>query len=115
MNRLNLTLFSLLAVATLSAPVYADPAAPAAPPPPAPGSNSAPHGPSPEMFQKMKARILDMQQKRIEVLQQASSCVQAATNMDQIRDCHSKEHQTMMQMRDQMKAEHQSMRKRGGN
>lgn len=114
MNRLDLTLFSLLAAATLSAPAFADPAAPAAPPA-APAVAPAPHGPSPEMFQKMKARILDMQQKRIEVLQQASSCVQAATNMDQIRDCHSKEHQTMMQMRDQMKAEHQSMRKRGGN
>jgi hypothetical protein len=70
---------------------------------------------SPEMFQKMKARILDMQQKRIQLLQQASSCVQAATNMDQMRDCHNKEHQAIMSMHDQMKADRQSMHKRGGN
>jgi hypothetical protein len=107
MNRYTVTLLSALAVATLSTAVAADPAAPAAGP--------MMHGPSPEMFQKMKARILDMQQKRIQVLQQASSCVQAATNMDQIKDCHGKEHQAMMQMHDQMQAERQSMHKRGGN
>jgi hypothetical protein len=51
----------------------------------------------------MKAMMLDAQQKRIQILQQASSCTQAASNMEQLKDCHAKEHQAMMQMADQMK------------
>ena len=96
------TAISVCTVAILSSPAFADPGMP--PPPPAGGPMPPPgHQASPEMFQKMKARMLDNQQKRIQILQQASGCIQAATAMDQLRDCHEKEHQALMQMQDQMK------------
>jgi hypothetical protein len=73
------------------------------PPPGAPMPPPSGHAPSPEMFQKMKTHLLDNQQKRIQILQQASGCMQAATAMDQLKDCHEKEHQALMQMQEQMK------------
>ena len=105
------TAVSLCAVACLSPAAFADPGTP--PPPPPAGAPMPPpgHAPSPEMFQKMKARILDNQQKRIQILQQASSCIQAAAAMDQLRDCHEKEHQELMQMQEHMKQQRMQDRK----
>lgn len=100
------TLVSMLLATCLSTAAFADPGMPPpppGPPPPADGMNPPPpppggHAPSPEMFQKLKARMLGNQQQRIQILQQATSCMQAATTMEQLKACHEKEHQALTQM-----------------
>ena len=66
-----------------------------------PSPSGGQHGPNPEKFQEMKSRMVDHLQKRIQVLQQAQSCVQAATAPDQLKKCHQQEHQAMEQMHEQ--------------
>lgn len=59
------------------------------------------HGPNPQRFQEMKSKMVDHLQKRIQVLQQAESCVQAATAPEQFKTCHQQEHQAMEQLHQQ--------------
>jgi hypothetical protein len=66
-------------------------------------------GPSPEMFQKMKAKMLENHQKRVQILQNTQSCIQAATAPDQLRSCHEQERQADEQLRQQNKQDREAM------
>ncbi|HEY8084677.1 MAG TPA: hypothetical protein VIE69_03610 [Methylophilaceae bacterium] len=118
MNKLSSLAVAVIAAACLSSTAFADPGTPPPPPPgapmlPPPGGPMPPpgHPVSPEMFQKMKARMLDNQQQRIQILQQGATCMQAATAIDQIKDCRDKEHQALTQLQDQMKQQRKQDRK----
>ncbi len=56
-----------------------------------PGSQAAPGGTgktvTPEQFQERKARILQMIEERRAKLDQAKTCIEAATNNDALRKC----------------------------
>lgn len=67
------------------------------------------HGPSPEMFQKMKEKMLENHQKRVQILQNTQSCIQAATAPDQLRTCHEQERQADEQLRQQNKQDREAM------
>lgn len=63
-----------------------------------------------EMFTKMKQMHIEGIQSRISVLQTAQSCVNAATNHDQMKACHEQEKKSMEALRDKQKAAMESMR-----
>ena len=49
----------------------------------------------PQRFDQDKARLLKFMDARIQSLQKAQSCVQAAGNRDQLRDCRRQEREAM--------------------
>jgi len=65
---------------------------------------------NPEMFQKMKSKMAENQQKQIQILQQGQSCIQAAGAPDQLRTCHQQEHEAMEQLHKQNEQERDAMR-----
>ena len=66
--------------------------------------------PNPENFEKVKAAALKDHQARIQILQNAASCVRSAGDISQLRACHQREREAQKQMREQMRAEMESMR-----
>lgn len=107
MNRLTLTttLAAMLAAACFSSAAFAEQGKP-----PGGGVGEPPRGPNPEMFQKMKTKMLENHQKRIQILQQSEPCIQAATTPGQLKACREKEHQAMEQLREQNKQDRGAMR-----
>ncbi len=107
MNRLTLTtaLTAMIAAAFLTSAAVAEPGKP-----PGGGAGEPPRGPNPEMFQKMKSKMLENHQKRIQILQQSEPCIQAAATHDQLKACHEKERQAMEQLREQNKQDRGAMR-----
>lgn len=73
-----------------------------------------PPGPTPEMFQKMKAKMLENHQKRVQILQSAESCIQAATAPDQLKSCHEQERKSEEQLRQQNRPMREMMQERQG-
>lgn len=67
-----------------------------------------------EMFTKMKQMHLEGIQGRIAVLQTAQTCVNAATNHDQMKACHEQEKKSMEALRDKQKSAMESMRPADG-
>jgi len=63
-----------------------------------------------EMFPKMKQIKVDGIQGRISVLQNALSCVNAATSHDQMRPCEEREHQAMEALQQQQKAKWEALK-----
>ena len=68
------------------------------------------HGPSPEQFQKMKSKMLENHQRRVEILQHGQSCIQAAANVEQLKTCHQQERQAHEQLRDQLEGDKKALR-----
>jgi len=60
-------------------------------------------GPNLEAF---KAEIVQEYQSRIQTLQQAVNCVQAAKDQTGLRACRQQERQALEQLRDQMRSRH---------
>jgi hypothetical protein len=69
---------------------------------------------TPEMFQKMKSAALDKHQKRIKILQDGVSCIQAATAQEQMRTCRDQERQAEEQLNPQMGRRHRHDRQEQG-
>jgi hypothetical protein len=63
-----------------------------------------------EMFTKMKQMRVDGIQGRISLLQTAATCVNAATNHDQMKACSEKEHQAMEAFHKEQKAKRESLK-----
>lgn len=63
-----------------------------------------------EMFAKMKQIKVDGMQGRLNILQTALGCVNAATNHDQMKPCEEKEHQAMEALNQQQKNKWESMK-----
>lgn len=66
-----------------------------------------------EMFTKMKQMKSEGLQARISIMQTALSCVNAATDHDQIKACSQKEHQAMKALHDQHKSKMHEMHPEG--
>jgi hypothetical protein len=107
--KLNHQIVILAAIVVASSSAFADQGK-------APSPGGQQQGPSPEMFQKMKTRMLDNHQKRIQILQQAVTCIQGAATPDQLKSCHEQEKQAHEQLEEQNKKDRESMREqhRGG-
>lgn len=58
-----------------------------------------------EMFAKMKQIKVDGMQGRISILQNALSCVNAATSHDQMKPCEEQERKAMESLQQQQKAQ----------
>ncbi|MBI2313643.1 MAG: hypothetical protein HYU77_14180 [Betaproteobacteria bacterium] len=71
-----------------------------------PGTAHRPSQPDPQKFEEYKAKALKFLDTRIQAMQRAQFCVQAATNVDQLRDCRRQEHQAMRAMREEMRKRH---------
>lgn len=67
-----------------------------------------------EMFSKMKQVTVDGIQGRITILQTALSCVNAATNHEQMKSCREQEHKAMEAHKEKQEAEREAMRPAGG-
>ncbi|MBY0576548.1 MAG: hypothetical protein K2P67_08155 [Gallionellaceae bacterium] len=67
-----------------------------------------------EMFSKMKQARVDGIQGRIAILQTALSCVNAATNHEQMKSCAQQEHQAMEALKQKQEAAREAMRPAGG-
>jgi len=67
-----------------------------------------------EIFTKMKQMHVDGIQSRIDVLQTALSCVNAATGHDQMKQCNEQEHKATEAFHDKQKVAMESMETEGG-
>jgi hypothetical protein len=95
---MNKHLFALLALAAVSSASYA-------------AGDDAKHQ---ENFSKMKQVAVDGIQGRITILQTALSCVNAATNHEQMKACREQEHKAMEAHKEKQEAERESMKPAGG-
>ena len=106
---------ALLALAFVSSPAYAtgNPTGPMGGPqqPAGPGGTAGQQ--NPEIFSKIKQLRLDGMQGRISILQTALSCVNAATNHEQMKACEQQEHQAMEAHMQQQKAKMEALRPNG--
>jgi len=59
------------------------------------------HGLSPEQFQNMKVKFIEKHQKHVAILQQGESCIQEATEPEQLKICLQQERLSEMQLREQ--------------
>lgn len=91
---MNCRFLALLALALTSSTVYAM-------------GDDAKHQ---EMFSKMKQIKVDGIQGRISILQNALSCVNAATNHDQMKPCEQQERQAMESLEQQQKAKWEAIK-----
>lgn len=66
-----------------------------------------------EMFSKMKPVIVEGIQGRIAILQTALSCVNAATNHEQMKSCREQEHKAMEAHKEKQEAEREGMKPAG--
>jgi hypothetical protein len=101
MNARNVTTALLIALASFSAAASAEQGSP-------PVGGERRH--NPEMFQKMKSKMIEDQQQRVQILQQGESCIQAASAPDQLRACHKQEHEAMEQLHKQNEQKRDAMR-----
>jgi hypothetical protein len=99
-NAVRATLFAAL---VLSFHAWADPASN----PGAPQAN-VPRDSDQEKFQDIKGKLLENHQSRAAILQQAESCIQAATTQGQLKACTREERRAGEQLRNQLKQEWQS-------
>ena len=65
------------------------------------GSTPQAASPDSQRFEQTKARLLKFMDARLQALQKAQSCVQGATNRDQLRSCRRQEHESMRPMHGQ--------------
>ncbi len=86
---MNIRIVAILVLAFASSTVYAM------------GDDAKQH----EMFAKMKQIKVDGMQGRISILQNALSCVNAATNHDQMKPCEEQERKAMESLQQQQKAQ----------
>jgi len=94
-------------IATLACgAVWAQPAGTA----PSAGQGTQKPAPDPAKFAAYKAEILKGHEARIQVLQQSTSCIQAAKDFDALRACREKERQALSALRDQVREEHRAGR-----
>lgn len=86
---MNIRIVAILVLAFASSAVYAM------------GDDAKQH----EMFAKMKQIKVDGMQGRISILQNALSCVNAATSHDQMKPCEEQERKAMESLQQQQKAQ----------
>lgn len=101
MNRLTIAASTIFAVIALSTTALAEQGHPEA------GSNL-----SPEQFQKMKSKLLEIEkvklkmlenyQKRLEIMQKGEACINAAANVEQLKACNKQEREEDKKIRDLM-------------
>jgi restriction endonuclease len=68
-----------------------------------------------QMFEKHKSMLMQMQQQRMQILQNGYNCIFSVGNRDALRTCEMTEKQSMEQLKDQFKQQRESMKQEHGN